>query len=158
MNVELMLGIQIVADIILCIAIVVLLIIVTREIKKRNSDLDPAALDEFKSLIEESRRSADYLLQTLDEGRRSFKESAYALDEKEKRLKFVMENSPESTPKISPSELVMKNNDNHWKKYEQVISMVERGLAPKDIAHALNVSEGEINLIVGLNRKKNENI
>jgi hypothetical protein len=158
MNVELMLGIQIVADVILCIAIVFLLIIVTKEIKKRNSGVDPTALNEFKSLIEESRRSADYLLQTLDEGRRSLKEVAYALDEKEKRLKFVTEDFPGDPSKMSSYESATNNNDGRWKKYEQVITMAERGFDPKDIAHALNVTEGEINLIVGLNRKKNENI
>jgi DNA-binding NarL/FixJ family response regulator len=158
MNVELMLGIQIVADVILCIAIVCLLIIVTKEIKKRTSGVDQAALDEFKSLIEESRRSADYLLQTLDEGRRSFKEVAYALDEKEKRIKLVTEDSPGNPPKMSSYDSKTNNNDGHWKKYEQVITMVERGFEPKDIARELNVTEGEVNLIVGLNRKKNENI
>ncbi|MBN2516008.1 MAG: hypothetical protein JXC33_08245 [Deltaproteobacteria bacterium] len=157
MNLELMLGIQIVADVILCIAIVFLLVIVTKEIKKRNSGVDPAALDEFKSLIEESRRSADYLLQTLDEGRRSLKEVAYALDEKEKRLKLVTEDSPGNFPKMSSYESMTDNNDGRWKEYEQVITMAERGVETKDIAHALNITEGEINLIIGLNRKKNEN-
>jgi len=158
MNVELMLGIQIIADVILCIAIVCLLIIVTKSIKKRNSGVDPTALDEFKSLIEESRRSADYLLQTLDEGRRSFKEVAYALDEKEKRMKLVTEDSLGNPPNMNSYESATNNNDGRWKKYKQVIAMAERGFEPKDIAHALNVTEGEIDLIVGLNRKKNENI
>jgi len=157
MNLELMLGIQIVADVVLCIVIICLLVLVTREIKKRNSGVDPTALDEFKSLIEESRRSADYLLQTLDEGRRSFKEVAYTLDEKEKKLKLLTEDS-HNTQIMSPQESVTNNNSSRWKKNEQVIAMAGRGFKEKDIAHALDLTEGEINLIVGLNRKKNENI
>ena len=56
---------------------------VNKEIKKRSFAIDADPLPEFKKLIEDSRHSADYLLQTLNEGRKSLKEIAYALDEKE---------------------------------------------------------------------------
>ncbi len=52
----------------------------------------------------------------------------------------------------------MKLGDsNRGEKYEEVIKLAEQGLSEKEIARVLNLTEGEICLILNLDRKKNEN-
>ena len=151
MSLELLPAVQIFADLVLFFAIIFFIRIVNKEIKKRSFAIDADPLPELKKLIEESRHSADYLLQALNEGRKSLKEIAYALDEKEKRLRFLME---ESDTKFKE----MRSGDsNRGEKYEEVIRLAEQGLSEKEIAHTLNLTEGEICLILNLDRKKNEN-
>ena len=151
MDIELLPAVQIFADLVLFFAIIFLVRTVNKEIKKRSFAIDADHLPEFKKLIEDSRHSADYLLQTLDEGRKSLKEIAYALDEKEKRLRFLIE---ESDSKFEEMKL---GDSNRGEKYEEVIKLAEQGLGEKEIAHMLNLTEGEICLILNLDRKKNEN-
>ena len=147
MTIELMLGFQILADVVLCLAIIVLIRIVNKEIKKISPGANAETLAEFRKLIEDSRRSADYLFQTLNEGRKSLKEIAYTLDEKEKRLKTLIEEPDRD----------LKEDLNRGKKYEEVVKMAGRGLTEKEIAHTLDLTEGEVCLILDLDRKKNEN-
>ena len=151
MAIELLPAIQIVADLVLFVAIVFLVRTVNKEIKKRSFAIDADPLPEFKKLIEDSRHSADYLLQTLNESRRSLKEIAYALDEKEKKLKILIE---ESDSKFEEMKL---GDSNRGERYEEVINLAEQGLSEKEMANALNLTEGEIRLILDLDRKKNEN-
>lgn len=151
MTIELLPVVQIFADLVLFFAVIFLVRIVNKEIKKRSFATDADPLPEFKKLIEDSRHSADYLLQTLNEGRKSLKEIAYALDEKEKRLRFLIE---ESDSKFEEMKL---GDSNRGEKYGEVIKLAEQGLGEKEIAHMLNLTEGEICLILDLDRKKNEN-
>jgi DNA-binding CsgD family transcriptional regulator len=151
MIIELLPAVQIFADLVLFFAIIFLVRIVNKEIKKRSFAIDVDLLPEFKKLIEDSRCSADYLLQTLNEGRKSLKEIAYALDEKEKRLRFLIE---EPGSKFKEMKL---GNSNRGEKYEEVIKLAKQGLSEKEIAHMLNLTQGEICLILNLDRKKNEN-
>ncbi|MEA1897244.1 MAG: hypothetical protein U9N53_06220 [Bacteroidota bacterium] len=151
MAIELLPAIQIVADLVLFVAIVFLVRTVNKEMKKRSFAIDADPLPEFKKLIEDSRHSADYLLQTLNESRRSLKEIAYALDEKEKKLKILIE---ESDSKFEEMKL---GDSNRGERYEEVINLAEQGLSEKEMANVLNLTEGEIRLILDLDRKKNEN-
>ncbi|MEA3486374.1 MAG: hypothetical protein U9R20_01830 [Thermodesulfobacteriota bacterium] len=146
MAIEFMLGLLIVADIVLCIAIIFLVRMANREMKRRFPELDEKAFSEFRELIEDSRRSTDYLFQTLNE----VKEIVYALNEKENRLNTLMKESD------ARSEDRKSGNSNSGKKYEDVIKMAGQGLAEKEIADMLNLTEGEICLILDLHRKKNE--
>jgi len=151
MAIELLPAIQIFADLVLFFAIVFLVRTVNKEIKKRSFAIDADPLPEFKKLIEDSRHSADYLLQTLNESRKSLKEIAYALDEKEKKLKILIE---ESDSKFEEMKL---DDSNRGERYEEVINLAEQGLSEKEMANMLNLTEGEIRLILDLDRKKNEN-
>lgn len=151
MAIELLPAIQIFADLVLFFAIVFLVRTVNKEIKKRSFAIDADPLPEFKKLIEDSRHSADYLLQTLNESRKSLKEIAYALDEKEKKLKILIEKSD------SKFEEMKLGDSNRGERYEEVINLAEQGLSEKEMAHMLNLTEGEIRLILDLDRKKNEN-
>ena len=147
MTIEFMLGLQILADIALCLAIVFLIRAANREMKKRPLEIGAKNFSEFSKLIEDSRRSTDHLFNALNE----VKELAYVLNEKENRLRTLVKESDVM------SEDRNSGDSNRVEKYEDVIKMARQGLAEKEIAHTLNLSEGEICLILDLHRKKNEN-
>ena len=151
MTIDLLPALQIFADLMLFFAIIFFIRTVNKEMKKRSLVIDTDSFTEFKKFIEDSRHSADYLLETLNEGRKSFKEMAYVLDEKEKRLKFLIEESDSRLEEMRPS------GSNRGERYEEVIKLAEQGLSEKEMAHVLNLTEGEIRLILDLDRKKNEN-
>lgn len=147
MTIEFMLGLQVIADIVLCLAVIFFIRTANREMKKRSPGVDAETFSEFRKLIEDSRRSTDYLFQALDE----VKEIGYALNEKENRLKTLMEESD------AGSEDRKSGDSSHGKKYEDVMKMAGQGMTEKEMADMLNLTEGEISLILDLHRKKNEN-
>ncbi len=147
MSIEFMLGLQILADIALCLAIVFLIRAVNREMKKRPPEIDAKTFSEFSRLIEDSRRSTDHLFHALNE----VKEVVYVLNEKENRLKTLIKESDAMSEDRKPGD------SSRGEKYEDVIKMARQGLTEKEIADTLNLTEGEICLILDLHRKKNEN-
>lgn len=147
MSIEFMLGLQIFADIALCLAIILLVRAVNREMKKRPKGIGAKTFSEFSKLIENSRRSTDHLFNALNE----VKELVYVLNEKENQLKALIKES-DAIPKDRKS-----GDSSCGEKYEDVIKMARQGLAEKEIADMLNLTEGEICLILDLHRKKNGN-
>lgn len=147
MTIEFMVGLQVVADIVLLCAIFFLVWAVNRERKKDIPGLDEQTFAEFKQLIDESRRSSDDLFETLGE----VKKLAAALDAKERRLMDLVQE-----PDTKDTNQNAKSPD-RGEKYEEVVEMARHGAAVKEIAEALELTEGEIALILGLHRKKNEN-
>ncbi|MEA3415465.1 MAG: hypothetical protein U9R02_04800 [Thermodesulfobacteriota bacterium] len=147
MSIEFMLGLQILADIALCLAIVFFIRAANREMKKRPQGISAKTFSEFSKLIEDSRRSTDYLFNALNE----VKEIVSILNEKENRLKTLIKESD------TMSEDRKQEDSSRSKKYEDVIKMSGHGLAEKEIADTLSLTEGEICLILDLHRKKNEN-
>jgi len=146
MTIEFMLGLLIVTDIVLVLALLFLIRMANREMKRKPPELDEKVFSEFRELIEASRRSTDHLLQALNK----VEEVGHNLDEKEERLKALVEKSDlrleNQKPEVS----------SRGKKYDNVITMSGQGLAEKEIADILNLTEGEVSLILDLHRKKNE--
>ena len=147
MSIEFMLGLQILADIALCLAIVFLLRTTSREMKKRPQEISAKTFSEFSKLIEDSKRSTDDLFHALNE----VKGIVYVLNEKENRLKTLIKESD------AMLEDRKSGDSSRGEKYEDVIKMAGQGLNEKEIADMLNLTEGEICLILDLHQKKNEN-
>jgi len=147
MTIEFMLGLLTIADIVLCLAIIFLIRVANRETKKKFPEIDEKTFSEFRKLIENSQRSTDYLFQALNE----VKKIGYDLDEKEGRLRTLIEESDAKFEDRKPGD------SSRGEKYEDVIKMAGQGLTEKEIADTLNLTEGEISLILDLHRKKNEN-
>ena len=147
MKVELLVGLQIVADIALLVAILFLVWAVNRERKKNPPGVDAKTFAEFKQLIEESRSSSEELFRALHEMR----ELAAVLDAKERRL-MARAHEPDTVEERRKSK-----NPGREEKYENAVEMARHGATAKEIADVLNVTEGEIALILDLHRKENEN-
>jgi len=145
MSTELMLGIQIFADVVLCAIIAFLLWVLNTESRKRMSGVDADSLAELRGLIESSKDSADYLIRALDEGRKSLEEVAHSLDERETRLRALMKKLDRDSDDMQKD-----------RRYEQAIEMARQGLPGSEIARTLDLTEGEIDLILSLDLRKNK--
>lgn len=146
-SIEFILGLQILADIALCLAVIFLVRASSRVIKKRPPEIGAKTFSEFSRLIEDSRHSTDHLFHALNE----VKEFVCVLNEKENRLRTLIKESD------AMSEDRKSGDSSRGKKYEDVVKMARQGRTEKEIAHMLNLTEGEICLILDLHRKKNEN-
>ncbi|MGA2331500.1 MAG: hypothetical protein ABSG75_07055 [Syntrophales bacterium] len=155
MSVNLLLVCLLLADVILCLAIIILIVIVNREIKKRRGGPDENSLAEFRNLLNESQSSTNYLLEVMNESRKALKEIAYVLDEKEGKLRALVEES-----KIEYEKLVAAfphaDKNKLDKRYEEVIAMVKQGLSKNEICQRLELTEGEIDLIIDLDRTRHK--
>ncbi|MCX5845016.1 MAG: hypothetical protein NTW12_01450 [Deltaproteobacteria bacterium] len=153
MSTQLLLTCLLIADVILCFAVIALIVIVNREVKKRRSGLDENTLTEFRKLLDDSNASTNYLIEAMNESRKSLKEIAYALDEKEGKLRALVEESKNEYEKLKAS-IPHTDSDTLDKRYEEVITMVKQGLTKKEISQRLELTEGEIDLIIDLDRTK----
>jgi ATP/maltotriose-dependent transcriptional regulator MalT len=155
MSVNLLLVGLLLADVILCLAIIILIIIVNREVKKRRGAPDESSLTEFRSLLNESQVSTNHLLEVMNESRKALKEIAYVLDEKEGKLRTLVEESRIEYEKLLAA-LPQSDKDNLDKRYDAVISLVKQGLSKKEISHRLELTEGEIDLIIDLDSTRHK--
>jgi hypothetical protein len=153
MSTQLLFACLLVADGILCIAIIVLIIIVNREVRKRKSGPDENSLLEFKRLLDESQTSTNHLLEVMDESRKSLKEIVYVLNEKELKLKALVEESKVEYEKLK-AKGPRTDGDMIDRRYEDVVTMVKEGLTKKEISQKLELPEGEIDLIIDLDRTR----
>lgn len=153
MSTQLLLTCLLIADVILCVAIVILIVIVNREVKKNRSGLDEEALREFRKLLDESQSSTHHLLEVMNESRKSLKEIAYALDQKEGTLRTLIEASRFECEKIRKNAPPIEGAASE-RKNEEVLSMAAQGFSKKEISQRLSMTEGEIELIIDLDRTR----
>ena len=153
MNVQDLFIFQLVADIILCIAIVFLLYLVTRESRKKpDAAVDPNLLADFQKAIDASRNSAAYLIKAMEDSRKALKEIAFALDERENRLRLLIARA-EKIPQRQPDDSMPETGN---QRYADVLRMARQGLTVDEIVKVSGLTRGEIDLIIELDLKKNE--
>lgn len=147
---------QIVLDLVLFAAIIILLWRVNANLK--NPPLDPLRkmTAELQALIIESQANADRFLQVMEQSRLALKEIALELELKEKRVKIILEKSEKETEK---SNLKTRDNDSNvsQSKYSEVINMINKGYSEEETANKTGFTQAEIALIIDLSRIKNEN-
>jgi ATP/maltotriose-dependent transcriptional regulator MalT len=155
MSVKLLLVCLLFADVILCLAIIILIVIVNREIKNRRGGPGENSLTEFRNLLNESQASTNHLLEVMNDSRKALKEIAYVLDEKEGKLRALVEESRIEYEKLRAS-FPHTDKDKLDKRYEEVTAMVKQGLSKKEICQRLELTEGEIDLIIDLDRTRHK--
>ena len=148
--------IQIVLDLVLFAAIIILLWRVNANIK--NPPLDPLRkmTAELQSLIIESQANADKFLQAMEQSRLALKEIALELELKEKRVKTILEKSQQEVENTD-TKTANKSSSFSRSKYSEVINMINKGYSEEETARATGFTQAEIGLIVDLSRIKNEN-
>lgn len=148
--------IQIVLDLVLFAAVIILLWRVNKNIK--NPPLEPIRkmTAELQTLIDESQANADKFLQAMEQSRLALKEIALELDLKEKRVKTLLEKSQQKIENTD-EKTVNKASDFSRSKYSEVINMINNGSTEEETARATGFTQAEIGLIVDLSRIKNEN-
>ncbi len=149
MNFQGLLIFQLIADIVLCIAVVVILYMMTRENRKNSLPrIDPAIVSEFRKALDESQNAASYLIKSMNDSRRALKEIAYALDEREDRLRSLLNQSEAAAQE--------KESAPAANRYEGVLNMLRQGMDAEEIVRLSGLTRGEIDLIIALDRKKAE--
>ena len=156
MNIQVLIGFQIAADMLLCAVIIYLLWRFKKDLSASRSSVDQDLMLEFKRLLEESQQNGAQFFDALAEGRRMFKDLAYDLDEREKRLQSLIETSLACSEKldagISRNEARLPDG-----KYHTVIQMAREGLDAGEIAGRTGLTAGEVALVIDLGRAKDKN-
>ena len=154
MNIEQLLFFQIIADVVLCAAIFLLLRAMLKDIKKKPEGVNEKSFSEFRKMLDESQDSAGNLLQAMDECKTVLEEIAGSLNEKEKRLKTLIEQSDIQLEKLNVKSSETGETLTNKKPYDDVIKMARQGLSEEEISKSLSLSEGETHLIIDLDRRK----
>ena len=153
MSIQILFACLLITDLILCLAFIILVITFNREIKKRPGRLDENTFAEFRKLMDESQSSTNHLLEVMNESRKALKEIAYVLNEREEKLRALVEESKIEYEKLK-SIVGNPHADTLDKRYEEVISMVRQGLSTKEISQKLELTVGEVDLIIDLDRTR----
>ncbi len=145
--------IQVVADVLLCLAVVFILTRVQQDLKKRQDFVRNMA--GLKQLIEESQKATAGLLEAMEESKRTLREVSLSIDEKEDRLNRLIERASSHIDKLDKTSAGL-DNVLPERRYDEVLRLAGRGFTPAEIAESLDLSEGEISLILDLARRKSD--
>jgi hypothetical protein len=146
--------IQILADIALLAVIVFFIYRIHDESRKRPAGVDPRMLAEFRKLLAESQNGSASLVQAMDEGKKALREISRALDEKECRLKKMIEQSEVQLGKAAPNQHAGAFPGETG--FAEAVRMARRGMSLKEISKHLGLPEGEVSLILDLDRRRSE--
>jgi len=153
MNIQNPVFLQIIIDIALLVAVVILLWRVNVNLKKPLIQSHQNMMKELKAIMAESQAFSENFLQALEQSRLALKEIAMELDLKEKRVKTLLAKSDNAVNGAEGKRI----SDVPQDKYQQVVEMIRKGYSEAQTAETTGFTEPEIGLIVDLYRVKNEN-
>lgn len=153
MNIQNPIFLQVLIDIALLVAVVVLLWRVNANLKKPVMKSHQNMMKELKVIMAESQASSENFLQALEQSRLALKEIAMELDLKEKRVKTLLAKSDNAVNGTEGKRTAGVPQE----KYKQVVDMIRKGYSEAQTAEATGFAEAEIGLIIDLYRVKNEN-
>jgi len=142
MTVESLLGLQIVADVVLCLAVMVLIRVIGREMKKKPLEECTRTMSEFRGVIEDARHAADRLNHALRDA-----EKAHPGPDAGKGAPATG-TGPDGRRPAAPVPVT---------GHDDIVKMAQWGMSAEEIADTLDLSEGEVCLILDIHRQKNEN-
>ncbi|OPY90873.1 MAG: hypothetical protein A4E73_02278 [Syntrophaceae bacterium PtaU1.Bin231] len=158
MDIQILSGIQIVADIVLCAAIIVLLRRSTAAVKERGGGVEQN-LKQLRDMLNESQQAASRFLESVEESRRSLKGLFFQLEEKERKLKELLQTgASDSGPGAPAARAAGGPAAMSSDRYGEVIALHRRGLSGSDIARQSGIPEGEISLILDLERARGDSL
>jgi len=135
--------IQLFVDIIVCSAILFAVWRLNRAQQKPLIDRD--LLTELQQLITGSHAATATYLQAVDEGRKSAKEVAFLLADREKRAKELLDKINKTLQETAAAPVAV---------IPSIGKMAADGMAPEEIARVTGMNEGEVKLMIGLAAKK----
>ena len=145
-------AIQVLADVILCAAVVFILGRVNRELGRRPSGVDPASLAELKRVIEDSQKATTALIGAMEESKKALRDISRAIDEKEARLRDCMEKASARIDRLDEAD-DGEAEGRHGRGHDEVLRLAGQGFTPPEIAGSLGLTEGEVRLILDLARR-----
>ncbi len=148
-------AIQVLADVVLCVAVVFILGRVNRELRRRPSGVDPASLAELKRVIEDSQRATTALIGAMEESKKALRDISRAIDEKEARLRDCMEAASAQIDRLDEAGDGAAGSRPE-RGHDEVLRLAGQGFTPAEIAGSLGLTEGEIRLILDLARRSRD--
>lgn len=150
--------IQLAIDVLLCLLLVFFFWQMNRQGgKKSGPDLIGADREQLKKFIEESRQCSADFVTSLEEGRKNLKTLAFALDEREKRLRDLLERSEQALERKSGTQTNgTQKNGAGTDPYRDVLKMVDEGRSDQEVADRFGLTAGEVELIKNLKRRKHK--
>jgi hypothetical protein len=146
---------QIVADVVLCVAIIFLLTRIGRNMGQPGAPVvEEKYLAELGKLIEESRTEAEHFSRTMDESYMKFKELSYNLEMQEAKLAQRLQEADRQLEKCHPPDGIPDQAADD--KYGKVIASLKTGLSVREVSQRTGFTEGEVSLIFELEKKKTE--
>ena len=134
---------QILIDVVLCMTTVFALWRMTKA--KTQPVMDKSMLIELQQVISGSHAATKSYLDALNESRKSAKEVAFLLADREKRAKELLdkiEKALKDAPNVQSAAL------------PSLGMLAANGMAPDEIARMTGMNEGEVKLMIGLAAKK----
>jgi hypothetical protein len=154
MDIQYTIFIQIIADVVLGLAIVLLLLRLRRTVNITKAPvIDERFLVQFRKLLAESQIEGERLFRTIDEGYRKFHELAISLEVREERLRVLVEEIKRRTEAIELTEHPGDEKDCK-KKYESIMNFLKEGFSLEEISERTGITSGEILLIADLEKIK----
>jgi ATP/maltotriose-dependent transcriptional regulator MalT len=150
---DMLIQMQIAADVVLLIALLFFFRFVSLSTKKKERGLPERSLAEFKQLLEDSKRLSEEFVDAIDAGRKSLKDILRAIDEREKHLSSLIEKT-----ESLPSNDRLGNDIFKGQGYQKVLDMAAEGISNQKIADLLDLTEGEVKLILNLHSHQRKNI
>jgi deoxyadenosine/deoxycytidine kinase len=155
MDMQALLIFQIIADVVLCIAILFLLTRIGRNIGQARSPLlEEKYLAELGKLIQESHAEAEHFSRIMDESCIKFKDLAIHLEAQEAKLAERLREVNRQLEKAPPSDSTHDHDADT--KYGNIIALLKTGMTVKETAQQSGLTEGEVSLIFELEKKKTE--
>ena len=155
MSIHSLLFIQLGIDILLCLLISFFCWQINRRGKHRSLDASGADIAELKKIMDESRKlSAEYIA-ALEEGRKNLKALAFSLDDRERRLKELLEQSEKLLAQDKASRQAIDNiaDNDH---YHHALKIIANGCTEQEVSERLGLTAGEVELINNLKRRRNQ--
>lgn len=146
--------IQILADCALLVAIVFFIYRIHGESRRKPEGVDPGMLAEFRKFLVDCQNGSASLVQAMDEGKKALKEISRALDDKERRLKKIIEQSEIQLEKADPGPGTGVFAGEAG--FSEAVRMARRGMDLKEISKRLGLPEGEVSLILDLDRRRSD--
>ena len=152
-NPQVFFAIQVVADVVLCVAAVFILNKVNQDLRKRHSFAETMA--ELERLIEGSQKATAGLLEAMEESKKALRDVSLSIDEKETRLNRLIEQASSHIDKLDKTSAGLEKALPE-KRYDEAIRLAGQGSTPAEIAESLGLSEGEVSLILDLARRRSD--
>jgi hypothetical protein len=154
MNLQFIMAIQIVADVIFCLIIVILLARLKKSVdNKRISIKDQEVILNLQDLIGQSQKDSELFLDRLNETFQKFSQAAMQIKAKERRLTLLLEEIEKKTTPVSTSDR-NRSSASDVKDYDSVVAFIRNGLSFEEISQQTHVPVGEIEFIGNLEKLK----
>ncbi len=149
-----LLHIQIIIDLFIFLTILFLLRRIDKNTPKIDSTVQEALLADFRKLLEDTHDSTTHFLETVEDSKKDLSTLFAQLDNKEKKLSALFKEAEEMIKKLDSVKPVAVPSPPEGGKYGEVIRMLQQGLSRDEISRQSGIPEGEINLILDLEKTK----